>query len=584
MTQETALRILKTGANVFLTGEPGAGKTHTINRYVAWLRSHGIEPAITASTGIAATHIGGMTIHSWSGIGIKTHLTSDDKRRLRENNRLATRMLKTQVLIIDEISMLDGQTLETVDAACRTLRETDEPFGGMQIVLVGDFFQLPPIQKPAFARRPQEDDGVQSFFEEDDGEEAFPDSPFAFHAHAWRNADPAVCYLSEQHRQADTRYLALLAALRRGEVTSHVSQLLQTRRIPPPRDGIQTRLFTHNANVDRVNDAQLDALPGEVHQFEMRSFGNPRVTESLKKSCLSPEFLRLKKDARVMFTKNDPAGAFVNGTLGHVAGFSTDTGTPIIQTVTGRQVSVAPVDWAMSDGVKELGKITQLPLRLAWAVTVHKSQGMTLDAAEMDLSGAFEYGQGYVALSRVRSLEGLYVNGWNQRALQVHPEILTCDKAFKRQSGIACAGDEATSSADQAAAERAFIITCEGSVEELSLEEQRAGKAPKEKGPSTHERTLMLFNEGKTLPDIAKIRNLVTSTITSHIEVLVNEGKITRADAMRIIPTRLASHLPTLHVALKAANGSLGAARARLKNTASFEDLRLARIVMDNNT
>src|SRR6185437_4780283 len=147
MTQAQALTILQTGANVFLTGEPGAGKSHTTRAYVAWLREHCLEPAITASTGIAATHIGGMTIHSWAGIGIKKSLSQYDLDRIASTEHVVKRVRRTKILIIDEVSMLGPETLGMVDAVCRTILSSSRPFGGLQVVLVGDFFQLPPIQK-----------------------------------------------------------------------------------------------------------------------------------------------------------------------------------------------------------------------------------------------------------------------------------------------------------------------------------------------------------------------------------------------------------------------------------------------------
>lgn len=145
MTQDEALAILTTGTNVFLTGKPGSGKTHTVNRYVRWLRDHEIEPAITASTGIAATHIGGYTIHSWSGIGVRHHLTAHDLGHIAGNRRVVRRVRAAQVLIIDEVSMLAAQTLSMVETVCRKIRGEETPFGGLQVVLVGDFFQLPPV-------------------------------------------------------------------------------------------------------------------------------------------------------------------------------------------------------------------------------------------------------------------------------------------------------------------------------------------------------------------------------------------------------------------------------------------------------
>ena len=187
MTQAQALTILQTGANVFLTGEPGSGKTHTINEYVAYLHARGIEPAITASTGIAATHIGGMTIHSWSGVGIKTKLDKNDLDKIASNSYIAKRVRRAQVLIIDEVSMLAPQTLSMIEAICREIKQSEEPFGGMQIVLVGDFFQLPPIVKTEV-----ETDSQISFSEE-------PPARFAYDSPAWERSNPVVCYL---HRTA----------------------------------------------------------------------------------------------------------------------------------------------------------------------------------------------------------------------------------------------------------------------------------------------------------------------------------------------------------------------------------------------
>ena len=182
MTQDEALAILKTGLNVFLTGEPGSGKTHTINQYVAWLRERGVEPAVTASTGIAATHINGMTIHSWSGIGIKRDMTDYDIELIHSREKTARRIVEAKVLIIDEISMLDAATLGSVDRVLRTLRrrtlQAEQPFGGLQVIFVGDFFQLPPVSKNEQAK-------------------------FAFESSAWKEANPVICYLSEQHRQED---------------------------------------------------------------------------------------------------------------------------------------------------------------------------------------------------------------------------------------------------------------------------------------------------------------------------------------------------------------------------------------------
>lgn len=409
MTQDQALTILKTGANVFLTGEPGAGKTYVVNQYVSWLRERGIEPAITASTGIAATHVGGMTIHAWSGVGIKKSLSDWELEALMEREPLVRRVRGAQVLIIDEVSMLDANLLTLVDKALTTLRGSDRPFGGLQVVFVGDFFQLPPVNKERER------------------------SQFAFESGAWEDANPLTCYLHEQHRQDDGMFLGLLGAMRQGELEDEHRELLKTRHETGELPEDATRLYTHNEDVDRINEEALSRIETPLKVYRMRSSGSTTLVEALKRGCLSPEALSLKEGAAVMFTRNNFEHGYVNGTLGTVVGWS-DAGWPKVATRSGKVIEAEPEDWQVADGNRVLAQITQVPLRLAWAITVHKSQGMSLDAAVMDLSDAFEYGQGYVALSRVRNLGGLYLLGINERALAVHPDILARDQAFRAAS------------------------------------------------------------------------------------------------------------------------------------------------------
>jgi len=433
MTQSQALSILKSGVNVFLTGEPGSGKTHTVNEFAAYLRGRGIEPAITASTGIAATHIGGMTIHSWSGIGIKTRLDKYGLNKIAANSRIAKRVRRAKILIIDEVSMLPPATLDMVDAVCREINQSSEPFGGIQIVLVGDFFQLPPIVKTEVG------DNTQTALIEE-----LP-ARFAYDSPAWKRANLNVCYLTEQYRQDDNNYLALLSAIRNNIFDSDHLSCIKTRKINPhAAPSGAPKLFSHNADVDRVNDEVLAKLSGKSQVFNMSSQGPSPLVAALKKGCLSPETLYLKVGAAVMFTKNNQKGSFVNGTLGTVEEFDKENSYPIVRTRSGKRIKVKPMDWAMEEDGKVRARISQLPLRLAWAITVHKSQGMSLDEAVMDLSSVFEFGQGYVALSRVRRLSGLYLLGWNDQTFRVHPDVLIKDAEFRTQSDSTVAGMHAT--------------------------------------------------------------------------------------------------------------------------------------------
>ena len=554
MTQDEALSILKTGANAFLTGEPGSGKTHTINAYVAWLRARGVEPAITASTGIAATHIHGMTIHSWSGIGINESLSPSMLDAIAGKEHVAKRIQKAPVLIIDEVSMLGAGVLTMVDQVAREVRRSERPFGGMQVVLVGDFFQLPPIAK------------------------AGRQAEFAFESPAWTALNPLVCYLSEQHRQEDGEFLELLSAIRTGGWDhTHVSLLLarETDGDSETIDEETPRLFTHNVDVDRINEEKLAALQGPPHSYLMTGAGGPVLVEALKRGCLSPEKLVLKEGAIVMCTKNNPAAGYANGTLGIVIGFEHGTGYPIIETRSGEEKIIAPAEWAVEENGKVRASISQVPLRLAWAITIHKSQGMSMDAAAMDLSRAFEYGQGYVALSRVRTLSGLHLLGWSEQALAIHPEVARKDaelKAASKAARNAFAALEASGEREEL--ERNFLLASGGS---LTPAPEGEARPPKK---STFDDTHDLVKEGKGLAGIASARKLTVGTIVDHLKKLHEAGRVSEDEIEALLPDALREGLSEIHAAFaKKGAEKLAPAFSHLKGAYSYDDLSLARIL-----
>lgn len=550
MTQSEALSILHTGANVFLTGEPGSGKTHTVNAYIAWLRSHGIEPSITASTGIAATHVGGMTLHAWSGIGIADRMTPELLDTIVNKEHVAKRLQKAKVLIIDEVSMLSANVLSMVDEVVREVRhEPDRAFGGLQVVLVGDFFQLPPVSRSKVE--------------------------FAFESPVWGKLNPLVCYLTEQHRQDDGQFLSVLGAIRAGDWDhTHVSLITaREAEYDSIEEGVP-QLFTHNADVDRINSEQLGKLPGSTKTFAMSASGSAALADALKRGCLSPETLVLKEGAVVMATKNNPAAGYANGTLGVVIGFERGTNNPIIETRDGRELTIAPAEWAVEEGGKVKAKLTQIPLKLAWAITIHKSQGQSLDAAAMDLSRSFEYGQGYVALSRVRSLSGVHLLGWSENALMVHPQVAALDKELRASSEAAVRTFEALDlTNEREVLEQNFIKACGGSLEAAAL-----GERPEKR--TTFDETFALLEEGKSLADIAKARKLTLGTIADHVTKLVSGGRITRELVEARIPQRLKGALPSIYKAFDA-NGTekLTPVHAFLKARYSFDELKLARIL-----
>lgn len=408
MTQPEAIEIMLSGKNVFLTGEPGAGKTYTLNEYIRQAKEAGKRIAMTASTGIAASHIDGMTIHSWSGLGIKDSIQDWEIDKMAWQPKFMEKYNTVDVLVIDEISMLHGSRLDMLNRVAKWLRNNAEPFGGLQVIFVGDLFQLPPVTK-----------GSQV-------------SDWVHESEAWREAAPQPCYLTEQHRQgADSELLTILREMRNGNLSSQSHQLLKTRIIRLDDDTV-TRLYTHNLDVDALNRGMLAKLEAPLHRFHMSDSGDKYKVEQMKRNLLVPELLELKLDAEVMFCANDFDAGFVNGTRGRVIDF-TKNGDPIVLTTDGHEIVAGDHTWRLfHDRGFEIASVTQKPLRLAWAVTVHKSQGLSLDAAIIDLSQAFTPGMGYVALSRVRSLEGLYLMGMNEQALMMNQQIAKYDKELKK--------------------------------------------------------------------------------------------------------------------------------------------------------
>lgn len=410
MNQGLALEIMLSGESVLLTGPAGAGKTFVLNQFIKLAKSEGKHVSVTATTGLAATHLGGTTIHAWAGIGVLDYLPQGFVEHMAKGRREIIE--KTDVLIIDEISMLHDYRLDMVDEACRLVRRKDEPFGGIQLIMSGDFFQLPPVNR---------------------GEARA--GGFVVHSKAWQELDPTICYLQEQHRQDDEHLLEILNALRAGDIRRHHAEKLLARVDEQPGEAaVLTELHTVNIDVDRLNEKKLDELPGDELFYTQATTGSDNYVQNLQRSVLAPATLRLKKGALVMAVKNSQERKYANGSLGTVVDFEPETEYPVVEFKNGKTVTMAPETWELRDGDKKRASISQIPLRLAWAITVHKSQGMTLDAARIDLRKAFVEGMGYVALSRVKNLENLYLSGINRMALQISQDAQAIDEKLRARA------------------------------------------------------------------------------------------------------------------------------------------------------
>jgi hypothetical protein len=411
MNQGLALEILLAGESALLTGPAGTGKTYLLNQFIKLAKHDGKHVSVTATTGLAATHLGGSTIHAWAGIGVHDVLPPGFAEYLSKGRKEIIE--KTDVLIIDEISMLHDYRLDMVDDVCRMVRkQPDVPFGGIQVVMSGDFFQLPPVNR--------------------EGSRA---GSFVVNSRVWQELDPVILYLDAQHRQKEGDTLhEILTHLRAGDLRRrHAETLLERADIAPPSDEVLTELHTVNVDVDHINELHLQKLGGDELIYEQHTTGSSNYVENLQRSVLAPAVLTLKQGALVMAVKNDANRRYVNGSIGTVVAFEQGSEYPVVEFLNGKTVTMQPDSWELRDGDKKRASISQIPLRLAWAITVHKSQGMTLDAARVDLRKAFVEGMGYVALSRVKDIKNLYLTGINRMALSISPEAVQIDAMLRQR-------------------------------------------------------------------------------------------------------------------------------------------------------
>ena len=508
MQQSSVFEILKSGKNTFMTGSAGTGKTYVLNQYIRYLKERKIYPSILAPTGIAASHLGGQTIHSFFSLGIRDQIDEEFLDSLLKKKNLQTRFATLIVLIIDEVSMISPAIFTAMDLILKGFKKSALSFGGVQVILSGDFFQLPPVSRNNPSKR------------------------FAWQSPCWRELDLRTCYLEKKFRQDDDDIIHILDEIRSGLITQKTHDLLESRfHQELSIEFTPTKLYTHNIDVDRINLQELDALPSPAHIFKSENTGSKANIEKIFKTSLVLEDMTLKKNAIVIFIKNNQELGYVNGTTGMVTGFDKDTKMPIVKLSNNRLIDVARENWVVENAKGEVSaKVSQLPLRLAWAITIHKSQGMTLQSAEIDLSKTFESGQGYVALSRIKSLQGLRLMGINDMALQVDPLIRSIDDRIKGASIKAFDEIDTLSEEERERREVEYIRSIGGTVDtsEIEKEKEKLSKVKEltvKSKVANHVQTLEYIKETDSLEALARIRDLSVGTIIKHLEKLKEENK-----------------------------------------------------------
>ncbi|XP_038128037.1 ATP-dependent DNA helicase PIF1 [Cyprinodon tularosa] len=407
--QTAVLSAVLSGKNVFFTGSAGTGKSFLLKRIIGSLPPK--STFATASTGVAACHIGGTTLHSFAGIGSGS-APLEQCIELAQRPGVLQHWTSCRHLIIDEVSMVEAQFFDKLESVARSVRRSTEPFGGIQLIVCGDFLQLPPVSK---------------------GKEK---ASFCFQARSWRKVIQVNMELTEVRRQTDQSFISVLQAVRVGRVTEEVTaKLLKSAYHQIERDGIlATRLCTHKDDVELTNQNKLQQLPGTLRTFEALD-SDPEQVKTIDAHSPVSRLIQLKVGAQVMLTKNlDVARGLVNGARGVVVAFdSGKQGFPCVRFLCGATEVLRPERWVFkSAGGTHLSR-QQLPLKLAWAISIHKSQGMTLDCVEISLARVFESGQAYVALSRARSLEGLRVMDFDPHVVRADPDVLLFYRKLRKE-------------------------------------------------------------------------------------------------------------------------------------------------------
>ncbi len=416
--QQAALEAVQRRENIFLSGPAGSGKSTLVAAIVAWASKAGLVCDVAAMTGCAALLLGSKakTLHSWAGIGLGRGTAEALAADILKSPFAKKRWKRADILVVDEISMMPPDLFEKLSQVGKRVRGGCQPWGGLQLILCGDFYQLPPVSKDMSAAR------------------------FAFESPAWVAAKLTPVLLSRIERQTDQAFQKLLNEARVGRLSEESIQILKSRQGLNWRQQMirPTLLFSKNADVDTINQANLAALEKPIHTYEAKTVVErpegdahteiptgellERLVQRMDADSSYVPILELCEGCQVMLVYNMAMEkGLVNGSRGVVVGFRPD-GIPIVQFLHGDPVGIEPIEWVSNDSAAL--KRLQIPLRVAYAVTIHKSQGATLDCALVDIgSSTFECGQAYVALSRVRDLESLYVWNFQPARVKADPKV-----------------------------------------------------------------------------------------------------------------------------------------------------------------
>lgn len=510
----------KTDMSLFLTGKAGTGKTTFLREVVRYTKKKYI---VLAPTGIAAVNAGAMTIHSFFQFGLGPFVQGviEPKSDFRINKSKLELIRHLQLLIIDEVSMVRADLMDHIDVELRRIRRNSKPFGGVQLLMIGDLQQLPPIAHGG------EDELLRQYYK----------TLYFFSSSALKSMKYSCIELKNVYRQTDRHFIDILNHARDCTLTSQDISDLNARYIsgfsPKPEDGY-IRLMTHNRQVDYVNETELEKLDSKPYTFVAAVSGT-----FPEESYPTADSLTLKKGAQVMFIKNDPERRFINGTLGEVK--SIDKNSIAVRLAeSGTVIDVEPMEWqniryqfdeeSKEISSKQIGRFKQYPLKAAWAITVHKSQGLTFDKAIIDVHAAFSPGQAYVALSRCRTLDGLVLSS------PVSASVFMRDNAV----------DAYMNYISRPVEELAFSSCYEyfeyekkpesddvAPVKKVKVNQEKPKKVNKDeprddtgKKLSTFECSYRLYNQGDTVGQIAEKRGLNQSTIEGHLARYVASGDI----------------------------------------------------------